>query len=251
MNRIVFLGLLVAMLTSCNKGSQPISVNSKKLLVSTVINIDLSKNDTLTAYYTYNSNSQIKTITNKRHNLVYGTTDYLYDINNNVIKITYSFSGTTEVFDIVYSNGQPVSANYTSTSQYGTTSEEYCKYTVANDKIVKVSFDANVDGGTTDEFSYLNNNISQLSETFSLPAAPASIISYVYGTKNSPFKNSRFKWVLDFEEGNEYIEYDNNDLSGTNGGLPYQNIYNSSGYPTQIKIGNSFMTFTYLSASNN
>ena len=239
------------MLTSCKKGSQSISTNSKELLVSSIINIDLPKNDTLTAYYTYDSNSRIKTITNKRHNLVYGTTDYQYDKNNNVIEITYSFSGTTEIFDIVYSNGQPVSANYTSTSQYGTASEEYCKYTVSNDKIVKVSFDTNVNEGTIDEFSYSNNNINQLSEVFSLPMVPASIIGYVYGTKNSPFKNSRFKWVLDLDEGNEYMEYDNNDLSGINGDLPYQNIYNSSGYPTQIKFGSSFMIFTYLPVSNN
>jgi YD repeat-containing protein len=177
------------------------------------------------------------------------SSSFSYDSQGNLIKREVSSKNCDTVYNITYVNGLPTSASYIA-SFPGTTYPNITgtiKYTVTNNKVTEI--DGSVyPSNLKVQITYSGNNIASISVngTFANP-----LVNYTYGTKNSPYAASRFKWFLfpDCLPLTEWIFYrqeypvnmfNKNDVeSFSTSGAPqfsvtFTNQYDASGYPTQI-----------------
>ncbi len=280
MKNLLFPIALLIIISGC-KRVEPLPAKNKdttstdtssKLLVSKVImyyppNTPANKNTiplTLTVAYQYDV---LKRMTQRivitsfpegvSQFISIDTVNYVYDGQNNMTKLTTKhrhalYGPDTAIIDsdvtkYTYVNGQPSYA----TDIYG---NQICTYIVQNGKV------ATINGlvAYPDQITYINNNILTISEP---PAGPPNLpFSCIYGNKNSPYKNSRFKWFLGVDDVlNYYMEFDENDLIGysgydVNASVVFKNTYNDAGYPTSIIMTDpssnitTSETFTYIKA---
>lgn len=176
-----------------------------------------------------------------------------YDADGNLIKRHVSTSFADTVYNITYVNGQPVSATYDA-SRPGVAGSDVTgtiTYTVTNNKVTEID----CSGYTPNlqiKLSYSGNNIASIKANGTFAD---SLVNYNYGTKQSPFASSRFKWFLfpdwlPLTEGNFYRfaypvnMFNENDVESfstsrdPNSSSTFTNSYNISGYPTQV-VGSS------------
>ena len=245
MKTLLLLIILSSILTACKKGGQPPIQNIKGLLVATMTTI--AAPDTTVATYSYDDNNRIIKIVNTQTGL-FGQfiITYTYDADGDVTSQTSTNGSITDKAIVNYINGQPAFIRSISIVGNDTLSNAIAStITVRNNRVVRM----NVNGGANgDTITYIGNNVKTFSPLDGIDPSG----NFNYGTKNGPFKNSRFKWVLDLNEGNIFMEFDENDIVNSTGPNPevFHNTYNTQGYPTQIIFGAGGIVknFTYMNA---
>jgi YD repeat-containing protein len=255
MKKIFFLLALTSIFAACKKDHKPPPVlNTKGLLVGTMTTI--ISPDTTISTYTYDDNNRIVKIVSTTTGIAgQDIISYIYDAAGDVIIRNRSGGNRTEIDIVYYANSVPSALRTIEKIGNDTVSNAINNtFTVSNGRVVRENVAGGADG-LADTITYVGNDVNkfyQLDET----GAP---VNFVFGTKNSPFKNSRFKWVIDFEDIDElFMEFDENDPIGT--AAPsvesFHNTYNAQGYPTQIIYGPGFFdinkgavqNFTYINA---
>ncbi len=240
MKKIILL-LLLGSLFSCNKSLQSNPKTSKGLLVATWTNY--TSNDTTIDTYEYDSKNRMskRTETDKFSTSLYS---YQYDNDDDLTGFTITSGNTSEAYHIIYANGQPAY------STVGSDTTTFCSFTVQENKVTKIYYPAQ---GYYDTVTYTGNNIAtlqQVPQSFFFPSYD------VYGTKNGPYKNSRFKWYLNISgTSNHLMEYDENDM--VSNGQSSQStqlipiVYNDQGYPVKMTYSNGAQinVFTYKTAN--
>jgi YD repeat-containing protein len=250
MKKLFSLIILSSIFASCKKNGQPPILENKGLLVHTMSTLAASL-DTIVGTYTYDDNNRIIKVVSTRTGVDVPTTIayYTYDASGNLTSKTLTDANNYEVskFIVNYVNGQPNSIRLIYTLGQDTISNSITNtLTVQNNRVVSMNGPT---GPTIDTITYTGNNVRQ----FLALRTGDGTGTYIYGTQNGPFKNSRFNWVFDLGEGNIFMEFDQNDMVGLSGSsyLAFHNTYNSQGYPIQIiyNTGSIIWRFTYINAN--
>jgi len=265
MKGTLLFAILAITIVSCKKSTQSKTESSKGLLVTKATRFITPDSMLLERAFTYdNSNRLVMELDTQKFsgNIKKITTinNYQYDSNGNMVNYTYIQGDQSGAFTVYYVNNQPSYVTEIQTDGKIVTNLDIVqKYVIENQKVIRID---PISGYST-TFAYLNNNATMITmEYFGSPVDTIKSI-FTYGNKNSPYKNSRTKWMLDFDPFDTLQEYSENDKesyistssinnSQTKGIV--QNIYNTLGYPiksittTDNPSSVETETYTYISA---